>query len=125
MRQGPISVLCSPYDPNNCLSMPDPCDSIYGSDLRVKKRRPRGPSRVCNRAARARRNWDCIGGESARSLQTQFRAREYQYQVMRILGAGGNWLALLCDADSRSEGVEKKKFLLQNTVRAYSMRQED
>lgn len=119
----PTAILCALEDPTNRPQKPTPWEGIYGLDPKARKRSPRpfmrpeprgpGPSRL-----------DLAGDESARNLQAEFKLKDTSIRVLRILGAGGNGIALLCDAESTTRGVRAKKFVLKTTMRGSSMRAE-
>lgn len=67
---------------------------------------------------------DRIGMQSAITIQANFTRGKTSLRVRKILGAGGNGLALLCDAESAVANVRAKPFVLKAHLRGGDMREE-
>lgn len=63
------------------------------------------------------------GGASAKNYQDLFASKGADINIKKILGAGGNGVALLCDAPTATPG-RRKKFVLKASLRGQDMTKE-
>lgn len=103
-------------------------ETIYQPDgaLGIPRRatRQRYPVPLPPNDPRKKASLDSRGRASSRRIQALMQAKGIDIQVKRILGAGGNGVALLCDAASQARGRRGREFVLKADIRGNSMREE-
>lgn len=105
-----------------------PWENIYRPDgpLGVPRRatQSRYPPRLPSNDPRVRARLDSKGRASSRRIQDLMNERGINIQIKKILGAGGNGVALLCDGPSETPGQRGGNCVLKAHIRGGSMRSE-